>query len=90
MGKLTGVAFSKLKDRIARQQPILILPLFDNDFYARGAAMVRAVVDLLESNRSAFAAYELAEGERFETRDEKLSRITSDTLKNILREANVE
>lgn len=87
---LTGADFAELKDRIAQRQPILILPLFDNDFYARGAAMLRAVVDILESNGSAFAAYELAEGERFETRDENLSLITSDILKNILREANVE
>ncbi len=52
--------------------------------------MLRAVVDLLESNGSAFAVYELAEGERFETRDENLSLITPDILKNILRGANVE
>lgn len=32
--------------------------------------MLRAVVGLLDSNGSAFAIYELAEGERFETRDE--------------------
>jgi len=88
--KLTGAAFSRLKDRIAQRRPILVIPLFGNDFYARGAVMLRAVVDLLESNGSAFAVYELAEGERFETRDENLSLITSDILKNILRGANVE
>ncbi len=88
--KLTGAALSELKDRIARRQPVLMLPLFDNQYYESGAAMARAVVEFLDSNGSAFAAYELAEGERFETRDENLSRITSDVLKNILREANVE
>ena len=73
--KLTGAAFSELKDRIARRQPVLMLPLFDNRFYESGAATLSAVVDLLESNDSAFAVYELAEGERFEARDENLSRI---------------
>lgn len=88
--KLTGMALSELKDRIARRQPVLLLPLFDNEFYESGAAMLRAVLDLLESNGSAFSVYELAEGERFETRDDNLSRITSDILKNILHEANIE
>lgn len=88
--KLTGAAFSELKDRIARRQPVLVLPLFDNQFYESGAAMARTVVEFLDSNGSAFAVYELAEGECFETRDENLGRITSDILKNILREANVE
>ena len=87
---LNGMALSELKDRIARRQPVFMLPLFDNQFYESGAAMLRAAVDLLESNGSAFAVYELAEGECFEDRDENLSRITSDILKNILREANVE
>ncbi|MGX5722955.1 hypothetical protein [Shinella zoogloeoides] len=88
--KLTGTALSELKDRIARRQPVLMLPLFDNQYYESGGAMVRAVVEFLDSNGSAFAAYELAEGERFKTRDENLSRISSDNLKNIFREANVE
>lgn len=68
--KLTGVAFSELKDRIARWQPVLMIPLFDNQFYESGAAMLRAVVDFLEGAGATFAVYELAEGERFETRDE--------------------
>ena len=88
--KLTGMAFAELKDRIAQRQPVLLLPLFDNRFYESGAAVLGAVVALLESNGVAFAIYELAEGERFETRDEGLSRITSGILKNMLREANVE
>jgi len=52
--------------------------------------MARAVVEFLDNSGSDFTAYELAEGERFETRDEELSRISSDILENILREANVE
>ncbi len=88
--KLTGASFSELKGCIAPQQPVILIPMFDNAFYHGGAAMLRAVVDLLESNGVAFAVYELAEGERFEARDENLSRITSDTLKNILREATRE
>jgi hypothetical protein len=88
--KLTGAALSELKDRIARRQPALVLPLFDNQYYESGAAMARAVVEFLDNSGSDFTAYELAEGERFETRDKNLSRITSDILKNILHEANVE
>ena len=88
--KLTGVAFSELKDRIARWQPVPMIPLFDNQFYESGAAVLRAVVGLLEGAGATFVVYELAEGERFETRDENLSRITPDTLKNILRKADVE
>lgn len=66
-----------------------MLPLFDNDFYASGAAMLRAVVRLLESTGTDFAIYELAEGERFEPRNETLSRITPEVLKNILHGANI-
>lgn len=88
--KLTGLAFSELKDRIAQRQPVLLMPLFNNRFYETGAATLSAVVDLLESNGLEFAVYELAEGERFESCDESLSRITSEILKNILREGHVE
>lgn len=48
--KLTEATLSELKDWIARRQPVLMLPLFDNQFHESGAATACVVVDFLDSN----------------------------------------